>query len=88
MTEKGVRLRRPRVAGARAPFVFRPAGIMKPRGDAGPAYAISSAGHMTLIRAAHDESGDQPRFFLSRRNGGYALKWPAEFSWIWVKRIT
>ena len=46
------------------------------------------AARLKAIRAAHDESGDRPRLFLTRRNGGYALQWPAEFSWIWVERIT
>ena len=42
---------------------------------------------LTPIRAAHFESGDKQRFFLSKRGNGFALKWPSEFSWIWVERI-
>ena len=46
------------------------------------------AARLTRIRSAHGENGENPRFFLSQRNGDYALKWPREFSWIWIVRIT
>ena len=50
-------------------------------------HANPLAARLRAIRAAHDESGDNQRLFISRRNGGYGLKWPAEFSWIWIDRI-
>lgn len=46
------------------------------------------AARIRANRAAHGEDGKNPRLVLTRRNGGYALKWPAEFSWIWIERIT
>ncbi len=45
------------------------------------------AARMRAIRVAHGENGADQRFFISRRDGGYALKWPREFSWIWIDRI-
>jgi hypothetical protein len=40
------------------------------------------AGRLKSIRAAHGENGKAPRLFLSRRSNGYAIQWPAQFSWI------
>jgi hypothetical protein len=39
------------------------------------------------IRAALGESGERQRFVITRRNGGYALMWPENLSWIWIERV-
>lgn len=44
------------------------------------------AARITVIRKAHDETPDKPRFFVTRRNGGGGYMWPAERSWIWIDR--
>lgn len=41
---------------------------------------------ISAIRQALGESGAEPRLILSRRVGGYALCWPAQYSWIWIER--
>ncbi|MCH9032888.1 MAG: hypothetical protein IID42_00105 [Planctomycetes bacterium] len=45
------------------------------------------AARLKVIRSAHRENGTSPRLFVSKRNGGYAVQWPARFSWIWIDPI-
>lgn len=45
------------------------------------------AARVRMIRRAHGENGKDPHFTVSRRCTGYALKWPAELTWIWIERI-
>jgi len=45
------------------------------------------AARLMAIREAHRESFPQPRFFLSRRAGGYGIAWNPQCSWIWIERI-
>jgi len=45
------------------------------------------AARISAIRRAHGETPDAPRFFVTKRHGGYALMWPAELSWTLVERI-
>jgi len=45
------------------------------------------AARIKVIRQAHQEKPGAPRFFFTRKNGGYGLMWPIERSWIWIDRI-
>jgi hypothetical protein len=42
---------------------------------------------LKAIREAHKESFKYPNFFLSRRDGGFAIAWNAEKTWAWIERI-
>ena len=44
------------------------------------------AARLRVIRAAHDESGQTPRLFLSQRKCGYRISWPRSLTWIWIDR--
>lgn len=67
--------------------LLRPADIASLVGNEHLRYHNPLAARLRAIRAAHGESGDHQRLFISQRNGGYGLKWPSEFSWIWIDRI-
>ena len=43
---------------------------------------------LMALRKAHGESFKKPHFFLSRRDGGFAIAWNPQSTWMWVERIT
>ena len=42
---------------------------------------------LKAIREAHSESSKNRNFFLSRRDGGFAIAWNAKKTWCWVERL-
>lgn len=43
------------------------------------------AARICAIRKSHQDTSE--RFFETRRAGGYAVRWQAERTWVWVERI-
>jgi len=42
---------------------------------------------LKAIREAHSESSNNRNFFLSRRDGGFAIAWNPKKTWCWVERV-
>jgi hypothetical protein len=42
---------------------------------------------LMAIRKVHKESYRKPRFFLSRKTGGFAIAFNPQCSWMWIERI-
>ena len=42
---------------------------------------------LKAMREAHSESSKHRNFFLSRRDGGFAIAWNPKKTWCWVERV-